>query len=119
MRVLGQSDYSGSAGGSQGFPLPQPQRISQNGASTCPSFSLGLPLLEPGWLGLAFQRPGPGSLGVWLLGLSFYISSGFRGPGFVGWDSGTQVHWVSLSPCLPDSGASLSLCLLSLGSLSF
>lgn len=37
----------------------------------------------------------------------------------MGWDSGTQAHRVSLSPCLPDPGASLSLCLLSLGSLSF
>lgn len=100
MRVLGQSDYSGSAGGSQGFPFPQPQRISQNGASTCPSFSLGLPLLEPGWLGLAFQRPGPGSLGVWLLGSSFYIFSGFRGPWLCGMgfrDPGSLGQLVSLS----------------------
>lgn len=104
--MLGRSDYSGSAGESQGFPFPQPQRISQNGASTCPSFSLGLPLLEPGWLGLAFQRPGSGSLGVWPWGPSFYISSGFRGP----WLHG--IHWVSLSSCLLTLGLSESLSLV-------
>lgn len=94
--ALGQSDYSGSAGESQGFPFPQPQRISQNGASTCPSFSLGLPLLEPGWLGLAFQRPGSGSLSVWLSGPSFYISSGFRGL----WLRGIQGPRLTGSACL-------------------
>lgn len=115
--VLGPRDHSGGAGEGQGFPFPEPQRISQNGASTCPSFSLRLPLLEPGRLGLPFQRPGSGSLCVWLSGPSIYLSCGFRGP----WLRGIQgpSPWVSLPPCLPDPRASLSLCLWSFGSLSF
>lgn len=98
-------------GESWGFPSYSHKRTSQNGASTCPSFSLGLQEQEPGWLGLALQTPGAGSLGVWLSGPSSVSLLGLGAPGSV-----ARRDPGSLG--LPDPGASLSLCLLSSGSLS-
>lgn len=111
----------------EGFPSHSHKRISQNGASTCPSFSLGLQEREPGWLGLAFQAPGFGSVGVWRSGPSS-ASLGLAAPGF----AGTPAHWVRLAleplfvfvsrplgPCLNLSVSSpqfpLSLCSLKWG----
>lgn len=98
----------------EGFPSHSHKRISQNGASTCPSFSLGLQEREPGWLGLAFQAPGFGSVGVWLSGPSSASLLGLGAPGF----AGTPAHWVRLTleplfvfvSCL--LGPCLNLCLL-------
>lgn len=61
------------------------KRISQNGAA-CPSFSLGPQEREPGWLGLAFQTPGPQSPAL--------RPSGFRGPCLRGF--GDPNSWVCL-----------------------
>lgn len=85
-----RSDYSRSARRARGSLSLSHKRISQNGASTCPSFSLGLQEREPGWLGLAFQTPGSGSLGVWLSGPSV-MPLLFWGP---------LAHRACLSPCL-------------------
>ena len=72
---------------SEGFSSHSHKRISQNGASTCPSFSLGLQEREPGWLGLAFQTPGAGSLGVWISGPRL-MSLLVEGP---------LAHWIRLT----------------------
>lgn len=70
--------------GEWGFPFQR--RVSQNGASTCPSFSLRLQEREPGWLGLAFQTPGSGSssVGVWFAGPNFMSLLDLGAPGSVG-----------------------------------